>query len=357
MDPLAALGRALLAEGYSFITPTPETHRRVLAHRADASGRKQIASYPNEAPAATGVAQAGTPPHRVLAHRADASGRKQITSYPNEAPEVSDAAPGQQPPAPRARAQLLRDVFGWSLSGALPPHLDALLNAASARAPDGRSAVRFSTLGPLLCAHSAYPTVQPDAIFFGPDTYRFGSLLSARVERAGHVADVGCGSGAGGLLLAPRARSVQLLDINPRAVRFAAANAELNGLQARAAVSDVLAGAEGPLDLIVANPPYLADDLGRAYRDGGADLGTALSVRIAAESLERLAPGGRLLLYTATPVVDGAHLIWPALQRLLGHTRYDYVELDPDVFGEELDRPAYRHVERIAVVALDAAKL
>jgi len=34
----------------------------------------------------------------------------------------------------------------------------------------------------------------------------------------------------------------------------------------------------------------------------------------------------------------------------------DYRELDPDVFGEELDRSAYRNVERIAVVALDAIK-
>ena len=32
--------------------------------------------------------------------------------------------------------------------------------------------------------------------------------------------------------------------------------------------------------------------------------------------------------------------------------RYSYEELDPDVFGEELDTPAYAHVDRIAVVAL-----
>ena len=34
----------------------------------------------------------------------------------------------------------------------------------------------------------------------------------------------------------------------------------------------------------------------------------------------------------------------------------DYRELDPDVFGEELDRPAYRDVDRIAVVAAIAVK-
>jgi len=150
---------------------------------------------------------------------------------------------------------------------------------------------------------------------------------------------------------------VQLLDVNPVAVRLAAANAELNGVLARAARSDVLSASEGRLDLVVANPPYLADDQGRMYRDGGGDLGTALSVRIAREALARLAPGGRLLLYTGTPVVDGEHVLWRGLEPVLQSTRFDYRELDPDVFGEELDRPAYAHVERIAVVALDAVKL
>lgn len=295
MDPLVALGQALRARSYAFVTPTPATHRRVLARRAE--GRS------------------------------------------------------------------LRDVFGWNRSfepGVLDPELLALLEAAGALRREGRglrSAVRFSTLGPLLLAHSAYPTTEPDAVFFGPDTARFAALLEARVAGApGHVADVGCGSGAGGLLLAARASSVQLLDVNPRALRFAAANAALNGAQVTVAQSDVLSGARDPLDLVIANPPYLADDLGRAYRHGGEGLGTALSARIAREALGRLSPGGRLLLYTATPVIEGEHLLWPALAQCLGEARYDYRELDPDVFGEELERPAYASVERIAVVALDATR-
>ena len=164
-------------------------------------------------------------------------------------------------------------------------------------------------------------------------------------------------AGAGGLLLASRADSVQLLDINHAALRFSAANAELNGFSPRIAHSDVLSGAEGPLDLIVANPPYLADEEKRTYRDGGGALGTGLSARITAEALDRLTPGGRLLLYTATPVIDGEHVLWQALAPLLGQAKVDYRELDPDVFGEELERQAYGRAERIAVVALDATKL
>lgn len=295
MRPLARLGQALREAGYAFITPTPETHRRVLSR--------------------------GGP------------------------------------------AQTLRDVFGWSkpfAPGVLPERLLALLQEGGALESAGgllRSAVRFSSLGPLLCAHSAYPTTAPDSVFFGPDTYRFAAFLEARAPaRVGSVADVGCGSGAGGLLLAPRAARVQLLDVNARALELAQVSCELNGLSARVAHSDVLSAAEGPLELIVANPPYLADDLGRAYRDGGGALGTGLSLRIVEESLERLSPGGTLLLYTATPVIEGAHLLWPGLQPLLQRTRYRYEELDPDVFGEELDRPAYRQAERIAVVGLSAVK-
>src|SRR5205085_2062674 len=185
------------------------------------------------------------------------------------------------------RARTLRDVFGWSRPFSpdfLAPPLLPLLEAACALERDGpllRSTVRFSSLGPLLLAHSAFPTTAPDAVFFGPDTYRFASFLEAQAPpRIGSLADVGCGTGAGGLLLASRAASVQLLDVNQKALAFARANCELNGISARVALSDVLSAAAEPLDLVIANPPFLADDGGRAYRDGGGELGTGLSLRI-----------------------------------------------------------------------------
>ncbi|MDP2267619.1 MAG: hypothetical protein Q8K46_00475, partial [Deltaproteobacteria bacterium] len=36
--------------------------------------------------------------------------------------------------------------------------------------------------------------------------------------------------------------------------------------------------------------------------------------------------------------------------------RCEYAELDPDIFGEELDTPAYSQVDRIAAVALVVTK-
>ena len=172
--------------------------------------------------------------------------------------------------------------------------------------------------------------------------------------------DVGCGSGAGGLIAAsllPDNLRLVLTDINPKALRHAATNAALAGVcHAELVQTDVLRGVEGPVDLILANPPYIADDAGRLYRDGGNRFGCELSLRIVAESLARLAPGGQLVLYTGAPNVHGEDLFWREVQPLLrqARARFEYVELDPDVFGEELDNPEYRSVERIAAVGLVA---
>jgi SAM-dependent methyltransferase len=294
---LVELGRELSRLGYHFTTPTPETHRRAISHKG------------------------GT-------------------------------------------AQDLRGVFGWSLpfeEALLPPRVLALLAESGALVREGvrlRSGVRYSSLGDGLFVHSAYPTRESDAVFFGPDTYRYCALLESAVEGARRCVDVGAGCGAGGIVLAPRCESVVLCDVNPRALRLAEVNAALAGVGSKVSTvrSDVLAGVEDGFDLVVANPPYLADEMHRAYRDGGGALGAELSVRIAREALERLPRGGGLVLYTASAIVDGEDLLLRALLPHLRGARFDYHELDPDVFGEELDRAAYRNVERIAVVALDAIK-
>ena len=116
---------------------------------------------------------------------------------------------------------------------------------------------------------------------------------------------------------------------------------------------------EGSVDLIVANPPYLVDAARRAYRHGGDELGTALATRIVAEGLPRLAAGGVMIVYTGAPVIaDGdvfLHSIADLVERPGLHC--EYTEIDPDVFGEELGRPVYAAVERIAAVGLVVRKI
>ena len=145
-----------------------------------------------------------------------------------------------------------------------------------------------------------------------------------------------------------------LADINQRALRFSRINAALNGVPGVQVVeSDLYANVDGPFDLIIANPPYLVDPLQRTYRHGGGTFGSALSLSIAEQGIAHLARGGRLLLYTGSAIIDGVDLFHQALgERLSGRAvRLGYEEIDPDVFGEELDAPPYDRADRIAVVA------
>jgi len=59
-----------------------------------------------------------------------------------------------------------------------------------------------------------------------------------------------------------------------------------------------------------------------------------------------------MLLYTGVAIVGGHDHLRDALERdlpALGCT-LRYRELDPDIFGEELEKPAYADVERIAAI-------
>ncbi|MNG05745.1 Release factor glutamine methyltransferase [compost metagenome] len=173
--------------------------------------------------------------------------------------------------------------------------------------------------------------------------------------------DIGCGAGVGALVVARAHPYAEVLavDINPRALRLSAVNAELAGVDNISVYqSDILGSVEGEFDLIIANPPYMNDSQQRAYRHGGGALGEALSVRIVRESLPRLEKAGSLVLYTGVAMVAGTDPFLESVQPLLSDDKYDwtYRELDPDVFGEELLKPGYERVERIAVVALTVTR-
>jgi methylase of polypeptide subunit release factors len=235
--------------------------------------------------------------------------------------------------------------------------------------------VRVASLGPDLFLHSAFPTVEADAVFFGPDTYRFARFIDAELDAAQasgerrstrpfRILDVGCGSGAGGIAAARRMMAggveveLTLNDINPKAIAMSAVNARAARLPVVLALGDALSAVEGEFDLIISNPPYIEDEARRAYRHGGERLGRGLSVRIAADALDRLAPGGRLLLYTGVAMVDEHDPFLAEVRPLLAAAgcSWTYEEIDPDVFGEELDRPAYERAHRIAAVGLAAQR-
>lgn len=306
-DPLLRLGRWLQQQGYRFVTATPATHARV------------------------------------------------------------NARPGTD------IAQSLQDVFGWSrpFSPALlpPPVLKWLDDGDFAEWRDGlmRSKVRFSTLQDSLYVHSAYPTVDGDAVFFGPDTYRFAGLIQRTLAKSpaniDRIVDIGCGTGAGGIIAAHAlehvAAQVIFTDINAAALHYARVNTALAATPNTSFLEgDLFAVIDEAVDLIVANPPYLLDPGARLYRHGGGELGSGLSTRIVLEGLAHLNVHGRLILYTGAPIVDGRDTFWesiaPAVQ--VANLHCEYTEIDPDVFGEELENPAYSQVDRIAAVGLVVTK-
>jgi len=302
---LLHLAQALRERGYHFITPTPLTHARV-----------------------------------------------------NQRPQ-------------NALAEDLHGVFGWSRPfqrELLPPALFSLMeqaNVLEACSSRWRSRVRLSSLDGKLFVHSAFPTDAPDAVFFGPDTYRFASALQAHLNHhpgsIRRAVDIGCGSGAGAILTAlarPQAE-VLAVDINPAALRLSRINAALSGadnLQARH--SDLLTDIDGEFDLILANPPYLVDPGERAYRHGGGPLGAGLSLAILDSALSRLAPCGSLLLYTGVAMQGNQDpFLSEVRQRLEGRAlEWHYREGEPDVFGEELLEGAYTRCDRIAAVVLEVTR-
>ena len=268
-------------------------------------------------------------------------------------------------------ASPLARLFGWSRAVRrieVPERIVSLLDeAGELEAEDDlvRSKVRFSNLDGQLYLHSAFPTEAGDTVFFGPDTYRFARALRqfiADLQPAASftVIDIGCGSGAGGLHAADLLKNrtcadVILSDINPKALRYSRINAALNGVaNVRAVLSDVFEKINEGANLVISNPPYLVDGAARLYRHGGGEFGFDLSLRIVKEGIDRLYPGGALFLYTGAPIVDGCDLFLDAVRPHLDalDCRYGYEEIDPDVFGEELERPPYDRVDRIAVVAL-----
>lgn len=299
-DALARLLDQLKARGYSFVTPTPASHARVLAR------------------------------------------------------------PG------RTTARDIRDVLGWSLPfdpGMLDAELFKTLLAADAldTLDDGRLHCRFrvSSLDRCLFLHSAYPTDAEDSVFFGPDSYRFAELIRQELHdcprRPGaQLVDIGAGAGVGAIVAARMCPELQvtMTDINPAALRLARINARAAAVNASYALGRDLDMIDGPVDLALANPPYIIDSAGRDYRDGGDMHGTRVAYDMARAASERLAPQGRFILYTGSAIIEGEDPLRQALQSLADERdcTLRYREIDPDVFGEELAQPQYADVERIALV-------
>jgi len=135
--------------------------------------------------------------------------------------------------------------------------------------------------------------------------------------RALSIADVGTGSGAIAIAVAAHEPSVRVIatDISEDALAVARANAAANGVADRVDFrqGDLFAPLDRPVDVVLANLPYLRDD-----------------------SLEQLVGDRTSLAFepklAVTAGKDGLELIWRAatdLSRVLGPTGSAFFEVDP----------------------------
>lgn len=264
----------------------------------------------------------------------------------------------------------LQDIFGWNLGFKktdLDPVLFELLQEHQLlQLQQGQylSQVRVSSLDNELFIHSVFPTTQQDAVFFGPDTYRFvyhlKQYLATQPRPFKQAVEICCGTSAAAISLArhfPDVNEIMVADLNPKALLYSQINISFAGLNHIHPVqSNLFSNLEGNFDLIFANPPYLIDPDQRQYRHGGNKLdGGDLSFRIIKEGLQRLNSGGRLFLYTGVTVNEQGNLFLQHLKDLMKQHQniiWSYEEIDPDIFGEELEQPAYQHVERIALALI-----
>jgi release factor glutamine methyltransferase len=140
-----------------------------------------------------------------------------------------------------------------------------------------------------------------------------GHASASARERGLDIADIGTGTGAIGLSLArqPHVRRVVLTDASPSALQLAAENAAANGLGERV---ELRAGAlfeplrEGEsYDIIVSNPPYVAESQRSSLQPEVRDWEPALALFAGPDGMKvlnvlvdgawrRLKPGGLLAL-------------------------------------------------------------
>ena len=153
------------------------------------------------------------------------------------------------------------------------------------------------------------------------------------------VLDIGVGSGAIALAIADESHSACIVatDSSAGALAVADENRRRTGLTERVELveGELFAGLEGPFDLVVSNPPYVApeeiDELEpevARYEPREALVSCGATEAIAEQARLRLTPGGSLVLETGDGKAGG-------VAKLLTGLGYEEVSIGEDLAGRE----------------------
>jgi methylase of polypeptide subunit release factors len=203
-----------------------------------------------------------------------------------------------EPLAVLVRLFLSRDTLPVALAAGALEQVDLreLVRAGLVTVADGsvRARVALQPFAGLIIASDRLASrMRTDHVLnVGPATRMVAALTMRRpVERA---LDFGAGSGVQSFLAARHCAHVVGLDLNPRALRLARLNAELNGVENvewREGNLFEPAGDER-FDLVVANPPFIVSPVNElTYRDGGLG-GDAFSREVVVGAAQHLCDGG-----------------------------------------------------------------
>ncbi len=188
--------------------------------------------------------------------------------------------------------------------------------------------------------------VTPDVLIPRPETERLVEVAVewARRRHPDRAADIGTGSGAVALALAHDLPDLQMeaTDISAAALKVAARNADRLGLQSRIrwSLGDVTDPLTAPVDLLVANLPYIADAEWdrlpvsvRAYEPPLALRGGADGLDVYRRLLERLPGRLKPQAFLALEIDPGQ---WPGLRALVAERlRPREIDIVTDLGGRE----------------------
>ena len=245
---------------------------------------------------------------------------------------------------------LIRHILGWDSARLLthqrnqaPPSLAAALAPLVERRAAGEP-VAYLT-GEREFYGRAF-TVTPDVLIPRPETELVVDVacrfIDARDGKRSILAvDVGTGSGCLAVTLAAeRAQTVvAATDVSIRALEVAAGNAARHGVTRRLTFrhQSLIGDAMAAVDLVISNPPYVAEtdaaSLMRDVRDyepalalfGGAD-GLEVIRRLIPEAFAALRPGGALVMEIGAGQFN-------AVNRLLRQTGFEPAVPHPDLAG------------------------
>ncbi len=184
--------------------------------------------------------------------------------------------------------------------GLLIPRGEALASAVDIYPVDGL----------LVCTDHRYMILDEDCIAEEPVMYigldSLGLVNSAPRYAVKDILDLCTGSGIQALVASRYAERVTAVDINPRAIRFARLNTQLNGVDnLNVLQGDLYSAVQGRcFDIILANPPFVpSPEQSLKFRDGGAK-GEDILARIIAGSDGYLTPEGKLHIVTDLVDID-----------------------------------------------------